>query len=186
MKRELVFGTTLLAIMLLSAACVAQGGTSEPGPVTAEPTLSGVGSAATDEAGETAMIPTLSADGGAPAQEAGGTAAIPQAGLPDDLDDMIQVLSESGATLELGDEVQQAGLAVSGQILRINGEEVQIFTFSSAEEMEVQASQLADDGNSEDETDYYKLGSMLVYYAGTDTTVRDLLEDVLGARAAGE
>jgi hypothetical protein len=99
---------------------------------------------------------------------------------------VIQVLSESGATLELGDEVQQEGLAVSGQTLRITGEEVQIFTFASEEELEAQASQLADDGDPEDEPDYCKLGSMLFHYVGTDTTVRDLLEDVLGARAAGQ
>ena len=137
------------------------------------------------------MTPTPFGDSGTPATEAGGSAGIPQtgpgdAGVPDDLDEVIRVLIETGATVELGDVVEQEGVSLPGHILMINGEEVQIFTYESAEKLEAQASQLADTDDPEDEPHFYKLGNMLVRYVGSDPGMRDLLEDVLGAQAAGQ
>ena len=54
---------------------------------------------------------------------------------------------------------------------------VEFYTYDSAEHAEAQAFFVADLGNPEDEPQFDKLGSMLV---------RDLLEDVLGATAAGQ
>jgi hypothetical protein len=51
---------------------------------------------------------------------------------------------------------------------------------------EADASRLARQGDPEAEPHFYKLGNMLVRYIGDDTLVRDLLEDVLGAQAAGQ
>lgn len=211
MKNKLVLLTILLALALFSAACGAQDTTDVPGEVTTAPTVSTDNNTATEEASETAtapigtaegeatsegtaetgMTPTDAADSGTPAQDAGGTAAIPQtgpgdAGLPDDLDEVIRVLRTAGATVELGDAVEQADVSVAGQSIMINGEEVQIFTYASAEDLEAQASQLAREDDPEDEPHFYKLGNMLVRYIGSDTLVRDLLEDVLGAQAAGQ
>ena len=47
----------------------------------------------------------------------------------------MRVLRETGATVELGDPVEEDRLSVPGQIIRINGEEVQIFTYNSVEEL---------------------------------------------------
>jgi hypothetical protein len=99
---------------------------------------------------------------------------------------MLRVLRTAGATVELGDAVENELLSISGQSVMINGEEVQIFTYASAEELETVASQVADEGDPEDEPHFYKLGNMLVRYIGSDPGVRDLLEDVLGAQAAGQ
>lgn len=192
MRNKLALFTILLTLAFLSVACAAAPDdvTSVPGESTAMSTTdSTTGSTATTEAGDAAMTPTVSAGGSTPAQGAGGTAVIPQTGggnvgAPDDLDELIRVLRTAGATVELGDEVTQDFLSVSGQIIRINGEEVQIFIYNSAELLETQASQIPDDGNAENEPHFYKLGNMLVRYVGRDPGVRDLLEDVLGARAA--
>lgn len=158
MKYKIVLFTVLLA--LLSAGCAPQN-------------------------------PTVATDDGTAPEGASGTAVIPEtgpgdAGVPDDINELIRVLRETGATVELGEAVEQESLSVPGQIITINGEEVRIFTYASAEELEAQASQLANLDDPEGEPHFYQLGNMLVQYAGRDTGVRDLLEDVLGAQAAGQ
>ena len=205
MVKKLTLWTVLLVLSLFSAACTAQDTTTQEGDVTAAPVVTSDGSMATEtsitptgaveemptqEAGDSAATPTSSADG-AVTPEAGGTAVIPQtglgeAGVPDDLDELIRVVRTTGASVNLGEAVELETVSIPGQALVINGEEVQVFTFESAEELEVQASQLADEQDPESEPHFYKLGTMLVRYAGNDTLVRDLLEDVLGAQAAGQ
>jgi hypothetical protein len=210
MKTKTMIVTVLLAFVLFSAGCAAQDATNQPGEVTSVPTVTTNSGVATEAAGETAITPTgaveeattqgaeqtdttpsVSTEDGTPAAEASGTAGIPQTGLgavglPDDIDEVMRVLVETGATLELGEAVENETLSVPGQILRINGEDVQIFTYDSVEELEAQASQVADEGDPEDEPHFYKLGNMLVRYVGSDPGVRDLLEDVLGAQVAGQ
>ena len=211
MKNRFVLLTVLLALALLSAACAAQDATSEAGDATMLPTLStDVGTAtedaaeaavspteapedgtATPEAGEADTTPTVVTSSRTPASDATAQPGVPQtglgeAGLPDDVDELMRVLRTAGATVDLGDAVTNELVSVPGQILRINGEELQIFSYESAEVLEAQATQLTDDQDPEDEPEFYKLGTMLVRYAGRDPGVRDLLEDVLGAQAAGQ
>ena len=204
MRNKYFLFTVLLTLAVLSAACSAGNTTNEPGAPTALPTATGQAAEAvttptvavassTPEQGtaETGATPTASADSDTPAPEAGGTPGIPQtgpgnAGLPDDLDEVIRVLRTAGVTAHLGDRVQADFVSVPGQILLINNEEVEIYTFHSVEELEAQASQLADQNDPEDEPQFYTMGNMLVRYAGSDPLVRDLLEDMLGAQAAGQ
>lgn len=194
MKNKFVLLNILLVLALFSAACAAQEATQTSGAVTAlpssAPSSTPGSSAPTDETGEAAITPTGAAATAAPAQGTEEGALIPQtgpgdAGLPDDLDEVMRVLNETGATLELGDAVQQDYLSVPGQILTINGEEVEIYAYNSAEDVEIQISQLPQN-DPESEPHFYRLGSMLVRYAGADPAVRDLLENVLGASAAGQ
>lgn len=171
MKNKFGLFIILMALALLSAACAPQGAATGPGEGTAMPAVSTEGSAAAEGAGGTVVIP-----------ETGDSLA----GIPDDLDEVVRVLRAAGASVELGEAVEQDFLQLPGKILRIDGEEVQIFTYVSAEELEVQASQLPDDGNPENEPQFYKMGNLLLRYVGRDPGVRDLLEDVLGAQAAGQ
>ncbi|HEX5809986.1 MAG TPA: hypothetical protein VFY25_15055 [Anaerolineales bacterium] len=212
MKNKYILFTFLLMLALVSAACSAQNTTSEPGAATTLPTATTGAELATEEATEAAMTPTGSvevgtpdqgtaetgttptgsADSGTPAPESGGSAGIPQtgpgdAGVPDDLDEVMRVLRELGVTVDLGDPIDEADfVSIPGQILFIDGEEVEIYTFNSAEELEAQATGLADLNDPEDEPQFYKMGNMLVRYTGSDPGVRDLLENVLGAQAAGQ
>ncbi len=192
-------------LSVFSAACAAQDTTNEEGDVTALPVVTSDGSTATEtsltptgaveemstqEAGASAATPTVSADEAA-TPEMGGTVVIPQTGLgedgfPDDLDELIRVVRATGVSVSLGEAVELETVSIPGQTLLINGEEVQVFSYGSAEDLEAQASQLADEQDPESEPHFYKLGTMLVRYAGNDTLVRDLLEDVLGAQAAGQ
>jgi hypothetical protein len=209
MKNKFVLIIALLAVALVSAACAAQEATNEPGAVTTMPatstdgvaTLEGTSETAPTPTGatpatgadETSTAPTTSPDGSGATQGASGTAVIPQtggggvvAGAPDDLDEVMRVLREAGAAVELGDTVQQDFLSVPGQSIRVNGKEVQVFTYDDLETLEIQVSQVEDLNPPEGEAHFYKLGNMLVRYVDSDPGVRDLLEDVLGAQAVGE
>lgn len=205
MVKKFTLWTVLLVLSLFSVACAAQDTSNQEGDGTALPVVTSEGSTATEtsmtptgavdemptqDTGDNAVTPTVSADEAA-TPGAGGTAVIPQtglgeAGVPDDLDELIRVVRTTGASVSLGEAVQLETVSIPGQTLLINGEELQVFTYGSAEDLEAQASQLADEQDPESEPHFYKLGTMLVRYAGNDTLVRDLLEDVLGAQAAGQ
>jgi hypothetical protein len=123
MKNKYVLIMALLALTLLSAACAAQDATNEPGVVTAISTVPAAGDVTPEGTSETAltptgtvdgatpaqgttetsMTPTGSADGTTPTEGAAGTAIIPQtgsgvAGTPDDLDEIMRSIRETGAT----------------------------------------------------------------------------------------
>jgi hypothetical protein len=157
MKHKLMMITAILGITLLSAACGAQ---------SAFPT---------DESAATA--------------EAGGTAGIPQtgpenAGVPATLDEVLDVLRTNGATVNIADAVESDVLSVAGQIVHINNEEVEFYTYEAEEAVAEQASLVADLTTPQGEPQFYRLGNMLVRYVGSDPGLRSLLEDVLGAQAA--
>lgn len=173
MKNKFIFYMLLLGLALLAAACAPQEAPAGPGEATALPTESANG------------VNTSEGQGAAE-----GTAVIPEtgpqvAGVPDTLDEVITILVAAGASVDLGGKVEIDPVPFPGQSLLINGEEVQIFTYESLEELEVKAAELANDGNPEDEPNYYRMGNMLVRYVGNDPGLRDLLENVLGAQAAG-
>ncbi|HEX5838891.1 MAG TPA: hypothetical protein VFY26_13740, partial [Anaerolineales bacterium] len=164
MVKKFALWTVLLVLSLFSAACAAQDTSNQEGDATAVPVVTSDGSTATEtsmtptgaveeaptqEAGDAGTTPTASADGAA-TPEAGSTALIPQtglgeAGVPDNLDELVRVVRTTGASVTLGDAVELETVSVMGQTLLINGEEVQVFTYGSAEELEAQASQLADE-----------------------------------------
>lgn len=213
MKNKFSLIIIVLTLALLSAACAAQDATNEPVDATTVPTTSTDSVATTDAtgeanttptgaagdstpaqgAGETSTAPTPSPDGSASTPSSSGTAIIPQtggdageAGIPDDLNEVIRILIETGATVEIGDAFDLDAVSVPGQTISINGEEVQIFTYPSAEQLEVDAAQVEELNPPLEEPYFYKMGTMLVRYVGTDPLVRDLLEDVLGADVVGQ
>src|SRR5262245_55160278 len=102
-------------------------------------------------------------------------------------------LQAAGATVEVGDSVTQDFFTPEGQTVKVNGQDVQVFEYESAEAMEAEASQVAPDGGSVgtsmmmwmDAPHFYKTGRILVLYVGSDATVLGLLDKVLGSQFAG-
>jgi hypothetical protein len=95
--------------------------------------------------------------------------------------------------VETGDSVSQPFFTPEGSILKINGADVQVFEYESAEAMDKEASQVSSDGGSigtsmvswMDTPHFYKTANMIILYVGSDTSVLELLEGVLGPQFAG-
>ena len=114
-------------------------------------------------------------------------------GPVEDYVSLADALRAAGADVQPGDTVEQPFFSVTGQIIQVNGADVQVFEYESAEALEADASQVAPDGGSVGTSmvtwmatpHFFKSGRVLVLYVGDDTTVYDLLKGVLGEQFAG-
>jgi hypothetical protein len=133
----------------------------------------------------------LSACGGAPTASASNASPEPRA--VEDQATLVAALQAAGATIETGDPISQPFFSVEGNIIKVNGADVQVFEYESSEAMELESSQIAPDGSSNattmitwiDTPHFYKAGRIIVLYVGNDATVLDLLEKILGSQFAG-
>ncbi len=116
-----------------------------------------------------------------------------QGNTVEDQASLIEALRAGGAEVELGDPVEQAFFTVTGQILKVNDKDVQVFEYESAEAMEVDAAQVAPDGGSigtsmvmwVEPPHFFKSGRVLVLYVGEDQAVLNLLAGAFGEQFAG-
>ena len=107
--------------------------------------------------------------------------------------EFVDALHAAGATVEPSEPVSQPFFTPEGNILKVNGADVQVFEYETAETMEAEAAQVAPDGGSTattmitwvDTPHFYKAGRIIVLYVGNDETVLSLLEQVLGSQFAG-
>lgn len=101
--------------------------------------------------------------------------------------------SNAGAKVELGDSVEQPFFSVKGRILKVNGAEVQVFEYQSAEAMEAEAALVSADGGSVGTSmmmwmatpHFFKSGRVLVLYVGDNASILELLKGALGDQFAG-
>jgi hypothetical protein len=123
----------------------------------------------------------------------GANTAFPQPASVSDRASLVNALSSAGATVEQGDPVEQDFFSVPGQIIKVNGADVQVFEYETAKAMEADASQVAEDGGSIGTNmvtwmgtpHFYKAGRILALYVGDDQAILDLLQSALGAQFAG-
>ena len=120
--------------------------------------------------------------------------ASPEPLAVEDQASLIAALQTAGATVEVGDAISQEFFSPEGNIIKVNGADVQVFEYESADAMENEASQVAPDGGSigtsmvswMDAPHFYKTGRIIALYVGGDQTILDLLNMVLGAQFAGQ
>lgn len=106
---------------------------------------------------------------------------------------LMNALQTAGAKVEFGDSVEQPFFTVTGQIIKVNGADVQVFEYKSAEAMENEAVLVSADGGSIGTSmvswmatpHFFKAGSVLVLYIGDDAAILDLLKSALGEQFAG-
>jgi hypothetical protein len=106
---------------------------------------------------------------------------------------LLAAFREPDATTEVVDSIDQTFFSPQGSIVSVNGEEIQVFEYESAEAMETEASQVSPDGSSIgtsmftwiDTPHFYKTGRVIVLYIGSDVATLDLLEKVIGPQFAG-
>ena len=111
----------------------------------------------------------------------------------EDLASLVDALGTTGATIEQGVPIEQIFFTVPGQIVKVNGADVQVFEYESAEAMETEASQVVIDGSSigttmvswVDTPHFFRSGRIIVLYVGSDEAVLDLLEQSIGPQFAG-
>lgn len=111
-----------------------------------------------------------------------------------DLASRVKALENAGAMVESGEPVTQTFFTPGGQTPKVNGADLQVFEYESADAMQKEAAQVAPDGGSIgtsmmiwiDAPHFYKAGRIIVLYLGNDKAVLDLLDKVMGAQFAGQ
>ena len=110
-----------------------------------------------------------------------------------DAPSLIRELRAAGMNVETVGEVDQPFLSVRGTMIKLQGEDVQIFQYSSAKEMEAQAALISSDGTAVGtrkihwigSPHFFKQGRVLVLYVGDDKKTEKALEAILGRQFAG-
>ncbi|HKY55553.1 MAG TPA: hypothetical protein VJM08_14655 [Anaerolineales bacterium] len=128
-----------------------------------------------------------------PTTEPTNSPTEPSSTTPEGQAGLIAALEAKGATVEVGEPITQDFFRPQGTIIKVNGQDIQVFEYESAKAMENDASQVAPDGGSigttmvtwVDTPHFYKAGRIIVLYVGSDEIVLGLLETVLGSQFAG-
>lgn len=102
--------------------------------------------------------------------------------------DLVGALRAAGATVETVREIEQAFFSVTGQVISVNGVEVQVFEYADEASREAEAATISADGSSVGTTmitwveppHFYAEGQLIVLYVGSDTGTLQLLGSVLG------
>lgn len=123
----------------------------------------------------------------------------PQEGKPrtkpvTDLAGLIANLRAAGARVEPDEEVEQPFFSVTGTMIKVRGEYVQVFQYSNAAATDAQAALVSRDGSAVGTTKplwvgpphFYKKGRLLVLYVGDNDQALRALEVVLGRQFAGK
>ena len=106
---------------------------------------------------------------------------------------LLAKLREHGASVEIVGPISQPFFTPEGRVISVDGQEVQVFEFSSEEEMEIAAETISPDGSSIGTSmiswvaapHFYKSGKLVVLYVGDEDGVVQVLETVLGPQIAG-
>lgn len=121
------------------------------------------------------------------------TPAASQGGPVSDYASLVDNLRAAGATVEPAGEVAQAFFSAKGQMIKVNGADVQVFEYADAAAAEAEAAGVAPDGGSVATTmitwvappHFYRTGKLIVLYVGDNQDVIALLQTALGAQFAG-
>jgi hypothetical protein len=148
-----------------------------------------VGNSASNSTPTPLTVPTEPLATEAPSTESPAT----KSPAVEDKESFVSALEASGATVETADTITQDFFSVEGQIIRVNGVDLQVFEYESPEAMENEASQVAPDGGSigtsmvtwMDAPHFYKARRIIVLYLGDDETILDLLNKLIGPQFAG-
>ncbi len=105
----------------------------------------------------------------------------------------LEDLHAQGITVEEAGAVEHPFFPVSGKLIRVGGQDVQVFEFASGADADAAAASI-DAGGSAIGTSlvtwvatphFYRAGSIIVLYVGDDEMVVEQLTSLLGAQIAG-
>lgn len=122
-----------------------------------------------------------------------GEPATSHGGPVEDYVSLIDHLRAAGATVVPTSTVTQPFFSVIGQLITVNGQQVQIYEYVNEESANSDAARISPDGGTVGNAmvnwiappHFYKRGKIIVLYAGTNTSVIHVLETMLGSQFAG-
>lgn len=108
-------------------------------------------------------------------------------------DDFIEELLESGAAVQHMGSIYQPFMSGQGRVVRVNGEDIQIFEYANDTAARNEVKSFTSDGCCFGNTNISWMGSphiyqqdrLLVIYVGDRTSMRNLLENMMGTQYAG-
>jgi len=106
---------------------------------------------------------------------------------------LLNALRAAGANVETKTQLEQPFFSAKGQMITINGNDIQVYEYPDAAAADAEAQLVSPDGSTVGTTKitfvapphYYKSGKLIVLYVGQDRDLLDLLEDLLGSQFAG-
>ena len=112
----------------------------------------------------------------------------------EDQESLVKVLQAAGAKVESGDSITQEFFTPEGHTFKVNGGDLQVYEYPSADAMAQESSKVAPDGGSVgtsmmmwmDTPHFYKAGRIIVLYLGKDKALLDLLNKAMGPQFAGQ
>ncbi len=123
-----------------------------------------------------------------------GEPIVSHGGPTSDYVSLIDNLRAAGATVEpAGEVVNHSFFSVTGNIITVNGGDVQVFEYADAATADTEATLVSPDGYSVGTSmiswvatpHFYKAGRLIVLYVGDITDVINVLEAELGQQFAG-
>ena len=108
-------------------------------------------------------------------------------------ENLLEDLRAKGTNVEVAGEIEQVFFSVKGKVIKVNGEDVQVFEYNSEDEANLQAGLVSRDGSSVgtsmiswiDEPHFYEKGKIIVIYIGQNPTIKELLSSIFGEQFAG-
>lgn len=110
------------------------------------------------------------------------------------LDRLIGRIRDQGFAVEVpGEAIEQPFFSVSGQLIRVNGQDLQIFAYESETVAQAEAELVSDDGSAIGTNmvswmaspHFYRDRHFIVFYVGDEAETLDMLGSVLGDPFAG-
>ena len=123
----------------------------------------------------------------------GEDSTVSHGGPVEDYVSLIDSLRAAGAEVEPDGPMSQVFLSVAGQIIRVNGEDVQVYEYPDEATADADVAQIPPDGTSFRTVmvtwiappHFFRTGRLIVLYVGSNTDVLTALESVLGPQFAG-
>ncbi len=106
---------------------------------------------------------------------------------------LIDALATAGAPVEMKGDVTQPFFSVTGQVVSVNGNEVQLFVYDDEVTAESEAGQVSPDGTAVGPNimmwmatpHFYRFDKAIALYLGDDEVTLTVLEEVFGPQFAG-
>ncbi len=114
-------------------------------------------------------------------------------GIVTDYDILVESLQDAGATVEPIGTVNQPFFTLQGQVIAIDGQDVQSFEYDTVADADTEADLVSPDGSSVGTSmmtwiatpHFYKSGTLIVLYVGDLSDTITILEGALGLQFAG-